>query len=78
MGFVQSKDAIVARLLADWATLHLAGGSVETALAAYKAAQRYGYVPDALALKRIAFARDTLAHARSKPVSWDACPICQP
>ena len=45
MGFVRPEDPVVANLLTDWATLNLAGGPLQTAVALYGEAARYGATP---------------------------------
>lgn len=74
LDFVKPDDPIVADLVEDWATLHLAGGSVESADALYRLALRYGAAPSPLLRKRQAKAREILA------AGGDAgdghCPIC--
>jgi len=77
MGFVRPEDPVVANLLTDWATLNLAGGPLQTAVALYDEAARYGAAPTP---------RITAWHARAKRIveaSEDAqlpgsgrCPIC--
>lgn len=45
MGFVRPEDPVVANLLTDWASLNLAGGPLESAVALYAEAVRYGATP---------------------------------
>ncbi len=42
MSFVPPEDPVVANLLTDWASLNLAGGPLESAVALYAEAARYG------------------------------------
>jgi tetratricopeptide (TPR) repeat protein len=77
LDFVRPEDAIVADLVQDWATLHLAGGSVESAIALYDLALRYGATPTPLLRQRQAKAREILATAGDDhTVDHGECPIC--
>ena len=75
MGFVRKRDPVVANLLHDWALLHLAGGSLETATAAFDAAVRYGWPEDARLRERKAF----IAGMLQKPKDANfrgTCAVC--
>jgi tetratricopeptide (TPR) repeat protein len=77
LDFVKTKDPIVADLVEDWATLHLAGGSVESADALYDLALRYGATPTPLLRQRQAKARAILAGAKGRRSTGQGdCPIC--
>jgi tetratricopeptide (TPR) repeat protein len=77
--FVKPKDAVVASLLEDWATLNLVGGPVENAAALYPLAWRYGARKTALSIAREREATRVMAK-RGKGASRDIgyCPICPP
>ncbi len=77
--FVKPKDAVVASLLEDWATLNLAGGPVENAAALYPLAWRYGAPRTALSVARVQEATRVMAK-RGKRASRDTgyCTICPP
>lgn len=76
--FVGPKDAVVANLLQDWATLNLAGGPIENADALYKLAVTYGASEDALMKQRRAFIRRTLATSKTNDPYNFQCAICEP
>lgn len=76
--FVGPKDAVIANLLQDWATLNLAGGPIENADALYKLAVTYGASEDALMKERRAFIRRTLAKAQANDPYEFQCAICEP
>lgn len=76
--FVRPKDAIVANLLQDWATLNLAGGPIENADALYKLAVAYGAGEDALMKQRRAFIQRTLVAAKANDPHDFQCAICEP
>jgi len=76
--FVVPKDAVVANLLQDWATLNLAGGPIENADALYKLAVAYGASEDTLMKQRRAFIQRTLAAAKKKEPQGLQCAICEP
>lgn len=77
--FVKPKDAVVANLLEDWATLNLAGGPVENAAALYPLAWRYGAPKSGLSLAREHEARRILALPRKRSSkSLGFCTICPP
>jgi hypothetical protein len=77
--FVKPKDAVVANLLEDWATLNLAGGPVENAAALYPLAWRYGAPKSGLSLAREREARRILALPRKRSSkSLGFCTICPP
>ena len=77
--FVKPKDPVVANLLADWATLNLAGGPIENADALYRLAQRYGEPRTPLMAARLQHIRRTLAVADRVPATdLGHCPICPP
>lgn len=77
--FVPPKDAVVANLLMDWATLHLSGGSIEDAQAFYRLALRYGAHRRPLIDARLEYIAKTLAHSRRHPPGGlGHCPICEP
>lgn len=79
MTFVKPKDAVVANLLTDWATLNLAGGPVESAEALYPLAERYGAQRTPLVNARLAEIRRILASAKRRPDGPQGrCPICEP
>ena len=79
MMFVKPKDAVVANLLMDWATLNLAGGPVENAEALYPLAERYGARRTPLVTARLAEVRKLLASAKRRPDGPQGrCPICDP
>lgn len=79
MMFVKPKDAVVANLLTDWATLNLAGGPVENAEALYPLAERYGAQRTPLVAARLAEIRKLLASAKRRPDGPEGrCPICEP
>ncbi len=79
MMFVKPKDAIVANLLTDWATLNLAGGPVESAEALYPLAERYGAPRTPLVTARLAEIRRILASAKRRPDGpLGRCLICEP
>jgi hypothetical protein len=78
MIFVKPKDAIVANLLVDWATLNLAGGPVESAEALYTLAERYGSPRTPLISARLAKIRELLATAKRRgDGATGRCPICE-
>lgn len=77
MGFVPPQDAVVANLLTDWATLNLAGGPLQTAVALYDEAARYGATPT----PRIAAWHERAARiveaSEDRPLPGSGrCPIC--
>lgn len=77
--FVPPKDAVVANLLMDWATLHLSGGSIEDAQAFYRLALRYGARGTPMIDARLAYIARTLAQSRRRaPEGLGHCPICEP
>lgn len=76
--FVKPKDAVVASLLEDWATLNLAGGPVENAAALYPLAWRYGARKTGLSLAREQEARRILAQGGGGVADDGQCPICPP
>lgn len=76
--FVAPKDPIVANLLLDWATLHLAGGSIESADALYDVAVDYGAPRDASMRKRQAHIRQVLARSSETDALGHGCAICRP
>lgn len=76
--FVKPKDAVVANLLEDWATLNLTGGPIENALALYPLARRYGAPETALGLARRRAARSILTESGDGPSGEGDCPICWP
>lgn len=76
--FVKPKDAVVASLLEDWATLNLAGGPVENAAALYPLAWRYGARKTGLSQAREQEARRILAQGGGGLPDDGQCPICQP
>ena len=76
--FVGPKDAVVANLLQDWATLNLAGGPIENADALYNLAVTYGASEDALMKQRRAFIRRTLATSKTNDPYNFQCAICEP
>lgn len=79
MLFVKPKDAVVANLLMDWATLNLAGGPVESAQALYPLAERYGAPRTPLVTARLAEIRRILASAkRRRNGPLGRCLICEP
>ena len=79
MLFVKPKDAVVANLLMDWATLNLAGGPVESAEALYPLAERYGATRTLLVTARLAEIRRILASAKRRPDGpLGRCLICEP
>jgi hypothetical protein len=77
--FVKPKDPVVANLLMDWATLHLAGGSIENATALYDLAERYGAPRDALMNQRQARIRAVLDRDRDgEKLFTGDCAVCEP
>lgn len=76
--FVKPKDAMVANLLDDWATLNLAGGPVENAMALYPLAWRYGAPKSALSVARVREARRILSEGGGGTSVEGDCPICWP
>jgi len=77
IGLVAAPDPVVANLLMDWATLHLSGGSMETAKALYNLATTYGAPRDALTRQRIAHIDRVLAKAKKKPTPGEPdCRLC--
>jgi tetratricopeptide (TPR) repeat protein len=78
MFFVSPKDPVVANLLNDWATLHLAGGSIESARELYRLANRYGTEQTALITQRLAKIEQNLRQPPSQNGHSDKCPICLP
>ena len=82
--FVKAPDPIVANLLLDWATLNLAGGSVESADVLYDLAIKYGAARTPLIAARKKEIATILAKAGSKAKSKAeepenlVCPICVP
>jgi hypothetical protein len=74
MGFVAPRDPVVANLLHDWALLHLAGGSLETANAAFDAAITYGWPRDARMTQRKAYIIRVLAGPKRD--TTERCAIC--
>ena len=76
--FVKPKDAVVASLLEDWATLNLAGGPVENAAALYPLAWRYGARKTGLSQAREQEARRILAQGGGGVADDGQCPICPP
>lgn len=77
--FVKPKDPVVANLLSDWATLNLAGGPVENAVALYALADRYGAPRTPLQAQREREARLIMTRAaRERPRNLGRCPICPP
>jgi hypothetical protein len=77
--FVKPKDAVVANLLEDWATLNLVGGPVENADALYPLAWRYGAPKTPLSMARAREAKRALAK-RKRDDGYDVgfCTICPP
>lgn len=79
IGFVKPKDAVVANLLHDYATLYLAGGPVETATALYDLAVDYGAPRDAQMRNRQSYIQRVLAQAEgTSGTSAYRCAICRP
>lgn len=76
--FVRAPDPIVANLLLDWATLNLAGGSVESADVLYDLAFNYGATRTPLIAARKKEIRSVLTRAKSKEPEDFTCPICVP
>ncbi len=76
--FVKPKDAVVASLLEDWATLNLAGGPVENAAALYPLAWRYGAPKTALAEARLRAAKRAMAKRETAGHETGYCTICPP
>ena len=78
--FVPPKDAVVANLMQDWATLNLAGGPIENADLQYDLAIRYGATRTPLMQERKAFIRQTLARVGTEYVDKDDyfCDVCRP
>lgn len=76
--FVGPPDPLVANLLSDWATLNLAGGSIESAATLYPLAERFGMQGTALVAARQRFIADTLAKASDDAPASSTCAICQP
>lgn len=76
-GFVRPRDAVVANLLRDWATLNLAGGPIENADVLYDLAVTYGARRDVLMHNRQAYIGRVLAQAGdAKPGERASCAIC--
>lgn len=76
-GFDRPRDAVVANLLRDWATLNLAGGPVENAAVLYELALTYGARPDALMQNRQAYIQRVLAQAGdAEPGESASCALC--
>lgn len=77
IGLVKAPDPVVANLLSDWATLHLSGGSMETAKALYELAATYGAPRDALMQRRIAHIDQVVAKAEKRPTPGEPdCRLC--
>lgn len=77
IGLVKAPDPVVANLLMDWATLHLSGGSLETAKALYELATTYGAPRDALMQRRIAHIDRVVAKAEKQPTPGKPdCRLC--
>lgn len=76
--FVRASDPIVANLLLDWATLNLAGGSLESAEGLYDLAFKYGATRTPLVAARKQEIRTVLARAKSKEPDSFICAICVP
>lgn len=77
IGLVKAPDPVVANLLSDWATLHLSGGSLETAKALYELAATYGAPRDALMQRRIAHIDQVVARAEKRPTPGKPdCRLC--
>lgn len=76
-GFVKPRDAVVANLLHDWATLNLAAGPIENADVLYDLAVTYGAPRDALMRNRQAYIARVLAQAGDAEAAHDAaCVLC--
>lgn len=77
--FVKAPDPVVANLLLDWATLNLAGGSVESADVLYDLAIKYGASRTPLIAARKTEIHAVLARTKSKeePETF-MCAICVP
>lgn len=78
MSLVKPKDPVVASLLTDWATLNLAGGPLETAVALYEEADRYGAMPDPrIAAWHSRARRIVEASEDGRRPGQGRCPICE-
>lgn len=76
--FVRPKDAVVASLLMDWATLNLVGGPVENVEVLYDMAVDYGAAQTDLMKARRNKARSILANAKESEKFDGRCQICMP
>lgn len=76
--FVKPKDAVVANLLEDWATLNLAGGPVENTVVLYPLAWRYGASRTALSEARLREAKRAMVKRKTAGHETGYCTICPP
>lgn len=77
MAFVPPEDPVVANLLTDWASLNLAGGPLESAVALYSEAARYGAMPTPrIAAWHSRAKRIVDASEDGRRAGQGRCPIC--